>query len=70
MKTSYDPKADAAYIALSDGPVNESEEVAPGIILDFDDAGRVLGIEVLHVTKTLAPGALASFVSLAPAHSS
>ncbi|MBV8573448.1 MAG: DUF2283 domain-containing protein, partial [Acetobacteraceae bacterium] len=38
MKTSYDPKADAAYIALSDGPVNESEEVAAGIILDFDDA--------------------------------
>jgi uncharacterized protein YuzE len=59
MKMSYDPLADAAYIALADGLVTESEEIAPGVVLDFDAEGRVLGIEVLQASKTMAPGALA-----------
>jgi uncharacterized protein YuzE len=59
MKTDYDPRADTVQIALADGEAVESEEVAPGIVLDFDAAGRVLAIEVLRASETLAPGALA-----------
>jgi uncharacterized protein YuzE len=68
MKMSYDPEADAAYISLADHPVAESEEVARSVVLDFDAEGRLLGIEVLNATNTLAPGALARLLDPAPAH--
>ena len=50
MKIEYDPKADAMYIRLLAGEVTESEEVRPGVVLDFDVNGRVLGIEMLDVS--------------------
>lgn len=53
---TYDPEADAAYVYLGDGPIIESEEVAPGIVLDYDAEDRVVGIEVLGASKVLAPG--------------
>lgn len=54
---TYDPDADAAYVALSDAAVQESAEVSPGIVLDYDSRGRVVGIELLGARKQLAPGA-------------
>ncbi len=51
MKIEYDPKADAMYIRLLSGTVAESDEVRPGVVFDFDAAGRVLGIEMLDVSK-------------------
>ena len=51
MKIEYDPKADAMYIRLLVGTVAESNEVWPGVVFDFDAAGRVLGIEMLDVSK-------------------
>lgn len=50
MKIEYDPKADAIYIRLLAGEVTESDEVRPGVVLDFDVNGRVLGIEMLDVS--------------------
>ena len=50
MKIEYDPKADAMYIRLLAGEVVESDEVRPGVVLDFDSNGRVLGIEMLDVS--------------------
>ena len=50
MKIGYDPKADAMYIRLLAGEVTESDEVRPGVVLDFDVNGRVLGIEMLDVS--------------------
>jgi uncharacterized protein YuzE len=51
IQTSYDPEADAMFVWF--GPEERksarTEEVAPGIMLDFDEAGRVIGIEVLDV---------------------
>ncbi len=57
METRYDPEADAVYFTLGTTDVWESEEVAPDVILDFDAENRVVGIEVLHATRTLSPGA-------------
>lgn len=51
MKIEYDPKADAMYIRLIAGTVVESDELRPGVVFDFDANGRVLGIEMLDVSK-------------------
>jgi uncharacterized protein YuzE len=50
MKIEHDQKADAMYIRLRAGKVAESDEVRPGLVFDFDDQGRVLGIEMLDVS--------------------
>jgi uncharacterized protein YuzE len=54
---TYDPDADAAYVTLSDAAVQDSAEVSPGVVLDYDSEGRVVGIELLSARKQLAPGA-------------
>ena len=56
LNMTYDPEADAAYLRFSTSTYDESEEVFPGVILDFDKEGRVIGLEVLAASKVLAPG--------------
>ena len=51
MNLQVDPAADAAYLRFLDTSVVESEEVAPGIILDFDAGGAVVGVEVLDLAS-------------------
>ncbi|MBB1078018.1 DUF2283 domain-containing protein [Rhodoferax sp. 4810] len=51
MTFDYDPETDALYVRLSDAKIIESEEVQPGIILDFDDNGQVVAVEVLRVNQ-------------------
>jgi uncharacterized protein YuzE len=51
MKLEYDQQADAMYIRLRQAKVAESEEVRPGVVLDFDAQGQVLGIEMLDVSQ-------------------
>ena len=41
------------YIKLADGTSNESEEIAPGVVLDFDEQNRVLGVEIEDASKTI-----------------
>ncbi|NCZ74909.1 MAG: DUF2283 domain-containing protein, partial [Betaproteobacteria bacterium] len=50
MKIEYDQRADAMYIRLRAGTVVESDEVRPGVVLDFDADGKVLGIEMLDLS--------------------
>ncbi len=51
MKMSYDPKADALYIRLRKSKIEESDEVAEGIIIDYDTSGKAVGIEFLDAAK-------------------
>ena len=51
MKMHYDEKVDALYLTLDDSEVVESEEVKPGIVLDFNAENQVVGIEVLDPRK-------------------
>ncbi|MBC6422361.1 MAG: DUF2283 domain-containing protein [Hormoscilla sp. SP5CHS1] len=51
MKLEFDGQADAAYLRLNDSPIIESEEVAPGIVYDFDDRENVVGIEIMRVSQ-------------------
>ena len=46
MIFEYYPNTDMLYIKLAPGVSTESEEVAPGIVLDFDENDRVIGIEI------------------------
>ncbi|NJL07776.1 MAG: DUF2283 domain-containing protein [Methylacidiphilales bacterium] len=58
MKTLYDKDADALYVRFAEAKVVESEEVAPGVVLDFDENGRIVALEVLSASRHLAAGAL------------
>ena len=51
MKLEFDPTADAAYFEISSAPVERTEEIEPGINTDYDVEGRLVGIEVLSVSK-------------------
>ena len=51
MKVHYDEKSDAMYVRLDDSKIIESEEVNPGIILDFNEENQVVGLEILRVKK-------------------
>jgi uncharacterized protein YuzE len=55
IKTSYDPEADAMFIWFGPEGIKSAgtEEVAPGVMLDFDSEGRVIGIEVLDVSERM-----------------
>ncbi len=57
MKTHYDPETDALYVRFATAKVVESEEVSPGVVLDFDTEGRIVGVEVLEARRHLAAGA-------------
>lgn len=46
MKFHYYPETDSLYIDLSEKPSVDSTEVAPGVVLDFDAEGRLVGIDV------------------------
>jgi len=51
MKLHIDKEADALYLRLDDSVIIESEEVAPGVVLDYNDANQVVGIELLYLPK-------------------
>jgi uncharacterized protein YuzE len=51
MKLKIDREADALYLRLDDSRIIESEEVSPGIVLDFNEQKQVVGIEMLGLSK-------------------
>lgn len=53
MRVRFDEQADALYVRLAESPVVESEEVRPGVVLDLDARGEVVGIEILRAGKRL-----------------
>ena len=61
MRTTYDPEADALFVWFGPEGVRsaDTQEVAPGIMLDFDAEGRVIGIEVLDVAERMSRKAAA-----------
>ena len=54
MRIHYDEKVDALYLRLDDSKVVESEEVKPGIVLDFNAKKQVVGIEVLNLKRQVS----------------
>ncbi|HEX7185665.1 MAG TPA: DUF2283 domain-containing protein [Thermoanaerobaculia bacterium] len=58
MRLKIDKEADALYFRLDEAEIVESEEVQPGVILDFDKEGRVVGIEMLAISTRTEPETL------------
>jgi uncharacterized protein YuzE len=53
MKVFYDSTTDSLYIDLSHRLGVDAEEVAPGIVLDFDQDGKVVGIDIQHASTVV-----------------
>ena len=53
MRLQYYSETDSLYIELSDNPSVDSQKVKPGIVLDFDDAGNLVGIDIDHASKAV-----------------
>lgn len=53
MKIDYDQASDILSMLFSASPVEESDEVKPGVILDYDAAGNVVGIEILDASHRM-----------------
>ncbi len=63
MKTTYDHDANALYVQFSSEAIERTEELRPGIILDFDKRGHIVGIEMLDAKKQLSEAALQSLAA-------
>lgn len=53
MKVRYDKETDVLYIQLNSNVVTESDSDKPGILLDYDEAGNIAGIEVLNASSKM-----------------
>jgi uncharacterized protein YuzE len=51
MKLHIDKEADALYLRLDDSRIIESEEVSPGVVLDFNEHKQVVGVEMLRLSQ-------------------
>ena len=51
MKLHVDKEADTLYLRLDDSAIIESEEVSPGVVLDYNESNEVVGVEMLYLSK-------------------
>ena len=55
MRLRIDKESDALYFRLDETRIVESEEVQPGVILDYDKSDLVVGIEILNLSTRMTP---------------
>ena len=53
MKITYDPEADVLRIHFRNAPIEESDEDKPGVIIDYDKDGNIVGMEILDASKRM-----------------
>ena len=51
MRVEHDPIANAAYIRIRETEIIESEEIADGVVCDFDEQNKIVGVEILSVKQ-------------------
>ena len=51
MKVTYDSEVDVLRISFSSAAIEESDESKPGVILDYDLEGNIVGMEILDASK-------------------
>jgi uncharacterized protein YuzE len=55
VKVTFDEAGRALYVRLDDAAIVESEAVRPGVILDYDENDKVVGVEILGVIDRIGP---------------
>jgi uncharacterized protein YuzE len=53
MKVIYDPEVDVLRIFFSSAPIEESDEDKPGVIIDYDTEGNLIGLEILDASTRM-----------------
>ncbi|MGK7944532.1 MAG: DUF2283 domain-containing protein [Microcystaceae cyanobacterium] len=53
MEAKYDPEVDVLRMNWTEAEIEESDSISPGVILDYDSQGNVIGIEVLNASKKI-----------------
>jgi uncharacterized protein YuzE len=53
MKVTYDPEVDVLRIFFNSASIEESDEDKPGIIIDYDKEGNIVGMEILDASKRI-----------------
>ena len=53
MKVTYDPQVDILRILFNTHPIEESDEDKPGVILDYDSEGYIVGMEILDASTRM-----------------
>lgn len=51
MKLYADKESDALYLCLDESKIVESEEVAPGVVVDYNESDEDVGVEFLYLSK-------------------
>lgn len=54
MKVNYDSQTDTLTIIFAETPVAESDEDKPGVILDYDDKGNLVSLEILGASRRVS----------------
>lgn len=60
MRITYDEEVDVLYIRLKETPYHESDEIREGLILDYNERGDLIGIEILDASEYLSSEELAT----------
>ena len=68
MKVIYDPEVDILTVLLSGAPVAESDQDKPGVILDYDAGGKMVGFEILDASKHMANPMSVEYAVTPPQH--
>jgi uncharacterized protein YuzE len=58
MRLKIDKESDALYLRLDESKIVESEEVTPGVVLDFNEHDEVVGVEILRLSKCVSQESL------------
>ena len=53
MKVTYDIETDTMHVIFNNKPIEESDEDKPGIVLDYDENGNIVGMEILDASKRM-----------------
>ena len=61
MRVKVDKETDTLYFRLDEERVKESEEIRPGVIIDYDENNNVVGVEFLHISERMSDKEMTSF---------
>jgi uncharacterized protein YuzE len=67
MKVTYDPEVDVPRILFRDAQIEESDEDKPGVIIDYDKGGNIVGLAVLNASRRIENPRGVDYTVTAPA---